>query len=204
MKSDVELVQEVKQGDKKAFSELVHRHQRTLLRMSLRFTREPALAEDIVQDSFIKAYQKIHLFEGRSSFKSWIFQIALNTAKNRFRERSHELMNLEDLRVGTDPGAETGLLRADLKKRIRVEVDKLPERQRIALNLRIYEDLSFKEIAAIMECPYDTAKANYRHALLKLRERLSEMDELEMVDDETMSLALSAGTMGVAVPEVEL
>jgi RNA polymerase sigma-70 factor, ECF subfamily len=204
MKSDVELVQEVKQGDKKAFSELVHRHQRTLLRMSLRFTREPALAEDIVQDSFIKAYQKIHLFEGRSSFKSWLFQIALNTAKNRFRERSHELMNLEDLRVGTDPGAETGLLRADLKKRIRVEVDKLPERQRIALNLRIYEDLSFKEIAAIMECPYDTAKANYRHALLKLRERLSEMDELEMVDDETMSLALSAGTMGVAVPEVEL
>jgi RNA polymerase sigma-70 factor, ECF subfamily len=204
MKSDVELVQEVKQGDKKAFSELVHRHQRTLLRLSLRFTREPALAEDIVQDSFIKAYQKIHLFEGRSSFKSWLFQIALNTAKNRFRERSHELVNLEDLRVGTDPGAETGLLRADLKKRIRVEVDKLPERQRIALNLRIYEDLSFKEIAAIMECPYDTAKANYRHALLKLREKLSEMDELEMVDDETMSMALAGGAIDIAVPEVEL
>jgi RNA polymerase sigma-70 factor, ECF subfamily len=204
MKSDIELVQEVKQGEKRAFSELVHRHQRALLRLSLRFTREPALAEDIVQDSFIKAYQKIHLFEGRSSFKSWLFQIALNTAKNRFRERSHELMNIEDLRVGTDPGAETGLLRADLKKRIRVEVDKLPERQRLVLNLRIYEDLSFKEIAAIMDCPYDTAKANYRHALLKLRERLSAMDELELVDDETISLALAGETMGAAVPEVEL
>jgi RNA polymerase sigma-70 factor, ECF subfamily len=204
MKSDVELVQEVKQGDKKSFSELVQRHQRTLLRLSLRFTREAALAEDIVQDSFIKAYQKIHLFEGRSSFKSWLFQIALNTAKNKFRERTHDYLNLEDLRMGVESGAEASLMRADLKKRIRIEVDKLPARQRIALNLRIYEDLSFKEIAAIMECPYDTAKANYRHALLKLRETLAQMDEFESMDDETLSMALAGGTVSIAIPEVEL
>ena len=71
------------------------------------------------------------------------------------------------------------MLQADLKKRIRLEVEKLPEKQRIALTLRVFEDLSFKEIAAIMECPYDTAKANYRHALLKLRERLEQEDTLQ-------------------------
>lgn len=182
MKSDTELVLEAKSGineiARPAFSELVHRHQRALLRLTLRFTRELTLAEDIVQESFIKAFQKIHLFEGRSSFKSWLFQIALNTAKNRFRERPRDLVDIEDVQIGVDPGAEAGMVRVDVKKRIRAEVERLPEKQRMALTLRIFEDLSFREIAQIMECPYDTAKANYRHALLKLRERLESGDWL--------------------------
>jgi RNA polymerase sigma-70 factor, ECF subfamily len=179
MKSDVELVQDVKKGERKAFSELVVRHQRALLRLTLRFTREQALAEDIVQESFIKAFQKIDLFEGRSSFKSWLYQIALNTAKNRFRERQADLINIEDTHLGVDAGAETGMVRNDIAKKIRDEVERLPEKQRIALTLRVFEDLSFKEIAQIMNCPYDTAKANYRHALLKLRERLEQEESIE-------------------------
>ena len=179
MKEDLELVNEVKGGNRKAFSELVRRHQRTILRLGLRFTREQSLAEDIVQESFIKAYQKIHLFEGRSSFKSWLFQIALNTAKNRFRERASERLSesVDFDQMGVEPGAERGLVEKDLKRRIRAEVDLLPERQRMALSLRVFEDLSFKEIAEIMECPYDTAKANYRHALLKLRERFDGLED---------------------------
>lgn len=181
MKTDIELVREVREGSRKSFSELVQRHQRAMLRMGMRFTKEQSLAEDIVQESFIKAFQKIHLFEGRSSFKSWLYQIALNTARNKFRDRfgsnSFDSVNADDVPLAVDPGAEKGMLRADVKKRIHVEIEKLPDRQRMALNLRIFEDLSFKEIAEIMECPYDTAKANYRHALLKLKERL-EMDEL--------------------------
>lgn len=180
MKSDVELVLEVKQGSRAAFSELVQRHQRSLLRLTLRLTREQSLAEDIVQESFIKAYQKIHLFEGRSSFKSWLFQIALNTTKNRFRERSFDMINIEDVHLGVDPGAEMALVQADVQEKIRSEVERLPEKQRIALTLRIFEDLSFKEIAQIMDCPYDTAKANYRHAVLRLRERLENEESLHV------------------------
>jgi len=177
-KSDLELVQDVKNGDRKAFSELVVRHQRSLLRLTLRFTREQALAEDIVQESFLKAYQKLELFEARASFKSWLYQIAMNTAKNKFRERGLDLMNIEDTQLGVDPGAEVGLVRNDIQAALREEIDKLPEKQRMALTLRIFEDLSFKEIAEIMSCPYDTAKANYRHALLKLRERLESQDSV--------------------------
>lgn len=177
-KSDLELVQEVKNGDRKAFSELVVRHQRSLLRLTLRFTREQSLAEDIVQESFLKAYQKLDLFEARASFKSWLYQIAMNTAKNKFRERGLDLMNIEDTQLGVDPGAEQGMVKADIQQALRNEIEKLPEKQRIALTLRIFEDMSFKEIAEIMACPYDTAKANYRHALLKLRERLESQDSV--------------------------
>lgn len=174
--SDLELVAQVKAGNRKAFAELVRRHQRGLLRIILRLTRELPLAEDVVQETFIKAYEKMDLFEGRSSFKSWLYQVGLNTAKNRFRSRPQEEFTTDVLQGGVAAGAETDLVKGDVARLLRAEVDLLPERQRIAITLRVFEDLSFKEIAQIMNCPYDTAKANYRHALLKLREKF----ELEM------------------------
>ena len=145
----------------------------------MRFTREQTLAEDVTQEAFIKAYQKIATFEGRSSFKSWLYQIAMNTAKNRFRERKFDTVSVESdhlsqLAVDAAMSAETGMAQADSRRLIQLEVARLPEKQRMALTLRVFEDLSFKEIAQIMDCPYDTAKANYRHALLKLRERFEE------------------------------
>lgn len=176
MKSDIELVEDVRKGDRKAFSELVQRHQRSLLRLSLRFLRDPMLAEDVVQESFIKAYEKLDLFEGRASFKSWLFQIAVNTAKNRLRSMPHDHISIDEVMIGgVDAGAENGMVRNDLTRILRAEIEQLPERQRIAVTLRVFEDLSFKEIAEIMTCPYDTAKANYRHGLMRLKERLEEL-----------------------------
>ncbi len=200
MKSDIELVEDVKAGNRRAFSELVQRHQRALLRLSLRFLRDLALAEDIVQETFIKAYEKIHSFEGRSSFKSWLFQIAVNTAKNRLRSLTHEHVSIDDVNLGVDPGAENDLVRMSLSQMIRLEVSKLPERQRIALTLRIYEDLSFREIAQIMGCPYDTAKANYRHGLLRLRERLEALQSQTDWKDFERFFPMEGERMG---PEVE-
>ncbi len=176
MKEDSDIIKEVIAGQNKSFSLLVERHQRALLRLSYRFTREQSMAEDIVQESFLKAYQKLSSFEGRSSFKSWLFQITVNTAKNKLRGQHRDMVNIEDVHLGVDAGAESGMLQNDLKMLIQHEVEKLPEKQKLSLKLRIFEDLSFKEIASIMECPYDTAKANYRHALLKLKERLMNQD----------------------------
>lgn len=204
MKTDLELVTEVREGNRKSFSELVHRHQRSLLRLGMRFAKEQSLAEDIVQESFIKAFQKIHLFEGRASFKSWLYQIALNTARNKFRDRfgsgAFDSINIEDVPLGVDPNAETGMLRSDVRKQIRAEIDKLPDRQRMALTLRIFEDLSFKEIAEVMGCPYDTAKANYRHALLKLKDRIDIGDYAQGAHDEVNFVA----EFSKHVTEVEL
>lgn len=179
LRTDLELVERVKAGDKSSFSELVKRHQRGLLRLSLRFMKDMDIAQDVVQESFIKAYEKLNSFEGRASFKSWLFQIAVNTARNKIRENRHETTDIENVHLAVGAVAESNLVHSVVSDIIIVEVGKLPFKQRTALVLRVYEDLSFKEIAEVMECPYDTAKANYRHALLKLRRVFQQQEELK-------------------------
>lgn len=185
VKSDLLLVEEVKAGNRQAFSEIVRRHQKSLLRLCVRFVKDLNTAEDVVQDAFIKAYEKLGTFEGRSSFKSWLFQIAVNTAKNKLRENHHDMTDIENVHLGVAPIAESGLMESSLSEVIQVEVDKLPDRQKTALILRVYEDMSFKEIAQIMNCPYDTAKANYRHALMKLRHAFEENQELKSWNEKS-------------------
>ncbi len=183
--TDLELIESVKGGNTNAFSALVLRHQRGLLRMGLRFVKDLDTAEDVVQEAFIKAYEKLDSFEGRSSFKSWLYQIALNTARNRLRETRRETVDVEDTHLAVGPSSETGLVHTAVSELLNKEVEKLPIRQRTALVLRVYEDLSFQEIAEIMDCPYDTAKANYRHALLKLKEAFHDRQDLKTWTLET-------------------
>lgn len=182
--ADLELVEKVRSGDKKAYSVLVRRHQPGLMRLSLRFVKDVDVAEDVVQESLIKAYERLASFEGRASFKSWLYQIAVNTAKNKLRDRRGETKDIEDVQLGVAAEAETGMVHQAVAHLINKHVEELPFKQRTALTLRIYEDLSFKEIAEIMDCPYDTAKANYRHALLKLREELQGQEELQNWTEE--------------------
>lgn len=177
--TDLELVERVKGGDKKAFSILVRRHQQGLMRLSLRFVKDVDTAEDVVQESLIKSYDRLASFEARSSFKSWLYQIAVNTAKNKLRDRRDETKDIDDVQLGVAAIAESSLVHTAVAHIIQKYVDDLPIKQKTALTLRIYEDLSFKEIAEIMDCPYDTAKANYRHALLRLREELQNHQELQ-------------------------
>lgn len=182
--TDLELVEKVKAGDRRSFSELVKRHQRGVLRLSLRFVRDLDTAEDVTQEAFIKAYEKLNSFEGRASFKSWLFQIAVNTAKNRLREWKRETVDINDVQLAVDAEAETSLVHGAVADLLQKEVEKLPFKQKTALVLRVYEDLSFNEIAEIMECPYDTAKANYRHALMKLKETFETTEELKNWTEE--------------------
>jgi RNA polymerase sigma-70 factor (ECF subfamily) len=176
--TDLELIEDVKNGDRASFSELVKRHQRGLLRLSMRFMKDSDSAQDVVQEAFIKAYEKLSLFEGRSSFKSWLYQIAVNTAKNKLRENRRQFSDIDDISIGIDAVAEKNLVHQAVGQLLQKEVDLLPFKQKTALVLRVYEDLSFSEIAEIMQCPYDTAKANYRHALLKLKEIFETKQEL--------------------------
>ncbi|MNL01475.1 ECF RNA polymerase sigma-E factor [compost metagenome] len=182
--SDLELVEKVKSGDRKSFSELVRRHQRGVLRLSLRFVKDMDTAEDVTQEAFIKAYEKLSTFEGRASFKSWLFQIAVNTARNKLREWKKDTVDVDDVQLGVAAVAETALVHGAVSDLLQQEVDKLPLKQKTALVLRVYEDLSFNEIAEIMECPYDTAKANYRHALMKLRQTFEQQSELKNWTEE--------------------
>lgn len=185
MQTDFELVEEVKKGNRSAFSTLVKRHQKGVLRLTYRFLKDTGTAEDVTQDSFIKAYERLNSFEARSTFKSWLYQIAVNTAKNKLRDKTSMMSDIADMALGIPAKAERVLVHGAISKLIQQHVDQLPFKQKTALVLRVYEDLSFKEIAEIMDCPYDTAKANYRHALMKLKEEVSNYEELKFYHQET-------------------
>lgn len=187
-KTDQQLVEDVRGGDRSSYSELVKRHQKGLLRLSMRFMKDLDLSQDIVQEAFIKAYEKLNLFEGRSSFKSWLFQIAVNVARNKLRENRYHFTDIDDIEIGVASTAETQLMENAVGDILQKEVDRLPFKQKTALVLRVYEDLSFAEIAEIMQCPYDTAKANYRHALLKLKEVFQTKVELRSWGTETTNV----------------
>jgi RNA polymerase sigma-70 factor (ECF subfamily) len=176
---DHELVEQVKNGMRSAFSLLVRRHQKGLLRLCYRFVKDLDTAEDVVQETFIKVFERLHTFEARASFKSWLYQIAINTAKNKIRSHRSDVSNIDDVHLSVAASAESGLIQNAVSMMLQKYVEKLPHKQKTALVLRIYEDLSFKEIAEIMECPYDTAKANYRHALLSLKEEIQNNSELK-------------------------
>lgn len=199
-KTDLELVQDVRGGNTESFGELVDRHERFLKKVILRMTRDPELTEDIVQESLIKAFRRLGLFEGRSSFRSWMYQITVNTARNRFRKMNREVLPDQPVDSAVNAGVEEHVMALDVRALLIKEIERLPERQKEALQLRIYEDLSFKEIADLMNCPYDTAKANYRHALMKLKSRLEYNHSLK---NWTRQPVLSAFQVGFIQMEVE-
>ena len=133
MEADLNVLERVKNGDLNAFSELVLKHQKSLLRLALRVVGDLTAAEDVVQESFIKAYQKLESFEGRSSFKSWLFQITLNTARNKLRGKRYDSVDIDLVHVAVESMSESKMIHTDLEKAINDEVAKLPNKQRMAL-----------------------------------------------------------------------
>ena len=169
--TDLKLVELVKKGDRQAFTMLVETHQRPLYGLIFKFVKNHSLTDDIIQDTFVKAYKKIASFEGRSSFKSWLFRIGINNAKNMTRAKKSIEINDQDVVLQVESKAGESVERKQIKEMLTKEIEKLPKKQKLALTLRIFDDLPFKEIAEIMECPYDTAKANFRHAISNLRKQ---------------------------------
>lgn len=168
-----ELIARVKKGDGSAFEILVRLHYRAAYAMAFRFMHDHGATDDVVQDSFVKAFNAIESFRGDCSFKSWLIRITVNTAKNALRSKhQRDWVDLEEVDMGSVKGDFQGLERAQTSVILKAAIEELPERQRMALELRIFEDMSFKEVAAVMECPFDTAKANFRHAVMNLKKIL--------------------------------
>jgi RNA polymerase sigma-70 factor (ECF subfamily) len=169
---DLELVKQVKEGNKTAFNILVRTHQRGVYAIIFRMVKDHDVTDDIVQEAFVKAYKNIISFEGRSSFKSWLYRIAINTAKNTLRAKAlRNTVDYQNVVLKVTPRMEQSIEEQQIRGLLAEEIEKLPAKQKLALTLRIFDDLPFKEIAEIMECPYDTAKANFRHAINNLRKQ---------------------------------
>ncbi|NCN27776.1 sigma-70 family RNA polymerase sigma factor [bacterium] len=175
--NEKDLVKKVKEGDVGAFELLVRLHHQAVYHMAFRYMKDHGSADDVVQDSFLKAYKAIGSFKGDSSFKSWVMRIAINTSKNAIRARSrHQGADVETQVLATVHEDFSRMEKGQTVEILKEAIDKLPAKQREALELRIFEEMSFKEVAEAMDSPFDTAKANFRHALMNLRKILEQAD----------------------------
>ena len=167
--TDQALVERVQQGDKKAFNLLVSRYQNRVAGLLTRYV-SPNDIPDVVQESFIKAYRSIGAFRGDSAFYTWLYRIAVNTAKNYLTAQGRRPPNedilaeeAESYDVGTNlrdvATPEHEMLSNELKKIVFDTIKGLQEDLRTAITLREIEGLSYEEIAEIMECPVGTVRS---------------------------------------------
>ena len=168
--NDIALVQRVQNGDKQAFNLLVQKYQYRIKHLVSRFIKDPVEQEDIVQESFIKAYRAISRFRGDSAFYTWLYRISVNTAKNYLvssgRRPPVQDVDMDDV-VHTRGGdglveinAPDKILENDqLVQAIKDSISSLPEELKQAIQLRELEGLSYEDIAEVMECPIGTVRS---------------------------------------------
>lgn len=183
MDDDV-MIARILNGEKVLFEHVVAKYERSLSRVLGRYFRDSETVRDVLQESFLKAYLHLDSFEGRCSFKNWLFRITVNTAKNKIRAFK-PTENIDDAEILVPCLTEASIFHDELIEYLKIVVEQLPLKQKQTIELRVFEDLSFKEVAEIMDCPYDTAKANYRHAVMKIREYFSKK-HIHEVDLEAM------------------
>ena len=174
---DGELVRSVRQGEREAFNALVRRHQRAVFALALRYVRHEADAQDLVQKTFVRALGALDRFRGDSSFRTWLFRIAINLCKNHLRDRKREIGEAIDDPDVIDAEGPQRLIDRERADRLRRAVAKLPNKQRTVLELRIYHELPFRDVADLAECTENAAKVNFHYAVKKLRSLLASFEE---------------------------
>lgn len=185
--SDLGLVRRVQRGERGAYDLLVLKYQHKVVKLVMRYLRDPADAEDVAQEAFIKAYRALPQFRGDSAFYTWLYRIAINTAKNALAARDRNPVSYElDMQsndespdvVGRlrDPETPEGLaLTEEIRDTVNQAIEALPEDLRTAIVLRELEGLSYEEIAASMDCPVGTVRSRIFRAREAIDRRLREV-----------------------------
>jgi RNA polymerase sigma-70 factor (ECF subfamily) len=180
---DRALVERVQRGDKAAFDLLVLKYQHRLIKLISRYIRDPAEVLDVAQESFLKAYRALPNFRGESAFYTWLYRIAINTAKNYLVSQSRrppngdiEVADAEqfdgesDLKEYATP--ERLLMRDEIQRTIVAAIEELPQDLRTAITLRELEGFSYEEIAEAMDCPIGTVRSRIFRAREAINKRL--------------------------------
>ncbi|MGA1073142.1 MAG: RNA polymerase sigma factor RpoE [Pseudohongiellaceae bacterium] len=185
--SDQQLVNRVRAGDTNAFNFLVLRYQNRVAALVARFIKDHQEVEDVTQEAFIKAYRALHLFRGESAFYTWLYRIAVNTAKNSLVARGRRPPN-SDLDAGEAELVEIGaplhdqdtpegsLATAALKAAVEKAIEELPEDLRTAFTLREFSGLSYEDITEVMNCPVGTVRSR----IFRAREAIDKVIKLHM------------------------
>jgi RNA polymerase sigma-70 factor (ECF subfamily) len=170
---DLELIERFQHGERDAFDQLVRRHQKAMWRLIRRYVRSDADAADVTQLAFVRAFRGLATFRGTATVRSWLCRIAINCAlswlRDHRREQPAELA--EDALVGANP-APAQISAGDDRAQLRAAIDQLPPKQKLVLELRVFDDLSFREVAELADCSENTAKVNFHYAVKRLRDIL--------------------------------
>jgi len=186
---DEELVLRVQQGDKSAYDLLVIKYQHRIIQLVNRYIKDPSDAQDVAQEAFIKAYRALGNFRGESAFYTWLYRIAINTAKNYLMSRSRrsadaqvDVLDAEQIEKAPQlQGMETPerqLLNEEIVETIKTAIAKLPEEMRVAIMLREFEGMSYEEIAEAMDCPVGTVRSRIFRAREAIDSKLTPLLDL--------------------------
>jgi RNA polymerase sigma-70 factor (ECF subfamily) len=167
---DQQLVERVQRGDKRAFDLLVLKYQHRIMALVVRFVRDPHEAQDVAQEAFIKAYRALANFRGDSAFYTWLYRIAINTAKNHLAARNRRPPEMDVSAEDAEfyegehglkdiDSPERLLLRDEIEATVQRVLQQLPEDIRTALSLREFDGLSYEDIAIAMQCPVGTVRS---------------------------------------------
>jgi len=168
--SDAQLVRRVQKGDKRAFDMLVLKYQHKIVNLVMRYVRDPDQALDITQEAFLKAYRALPRFRGESAFYTWLYRIAVNTAKNYLAAQRRRPIDVDldlqdpeqyDLQAKLkDTDTPEGVtMSRELNQAVQNAIEGLPEDLRTAIVLRELDGMSYEEIAQAMECPVGTVRS---------------------------------------------
>ncbi|MBT8496017.1 MAG: sigma-70 family RNA polymerase sigma factor [Deltaproteobacteria bacterium] len=165
-------------GDQRAFELLVRSHQQGLYRVVYRYLKNEADALDVTQRALVKAYKSLDKFRGDAAFKTWLYRIGVNLSLNHIRDNKREFAaEIRDDALARRATGPMRIIAGEDSELLRRAIEELPPKQRTVLELRIYDELSFKEIAEVAECSENSAKVNFHHAVKKLRAMLSPREE---------------------------
>jgi RNA polymerase sigma-70 factor (ECF subfamily) len=170
--SERELVRASQAGERAAFDRLVERHQRDVYRVCYRYVGNHEDANDLAQETFLRAWRSLGRFRGDSAFSTWLYRIAVNACLNHRALRRPVTQELQDRFADPRVGIHAGVESQDEARRIREAVARLPQKQRATLILKVYQELTHEEVAGILGASVGTVKSNLFHALANLRRLL--------------------------------
>ncbi len=170
---DRELAERFRGGDRAAFEQLVRRHQRGVWHLVRRYVKRDADASDVTQLVFVRAYRGLGAFRGAATVRSWLYRIGINCALTWLRDHRREEPTeiADDALIDANP-APARLIVGEQGARLRRAIELLPPKQKLVLELRVFDDLSFKEVAELADCTENTAKVNFHYAVKRLRDIL--------------------------------
>jgi RNA polymerase sigma-70 factor (ECF subfamily) len=174
---DQALVARFVAGDQAAFDALVRRYQRPIYWLARRYVGSDADAKDVTQRALLQAFLRLGGLRDQESFRAWLYKVAVNLALNVVRDRKPEVA-VEGEPVAADTEATAGgpaarLIEDEAQRRLRAAVAELPPQQRLVVELRVFDELPFREVAAVAECSEESARVNFHHALKRLRQRMN-------------------------------